>query len=240
MTPPQNPEKKNLDDLLMDYRNNTDCLVTLNTNRFLQGWVRDRFIESSQRWGVDFCEVHCPENKYSPSIAKFIIPSNLSGYRRIAYFDADCVIDNSAPNPLELCKEQNTIYAVSDYYGANCCNEWIEGPYKIGIETSLMADGSLKAPPYESFFNAGMWMCYVSGEITNMFRMASSLLPVQASLFMEQGAINMAAYNSPGISVSLIPRTWNRMIPPGGSPSSEFYVNHYGGGAHELLKQMNL
>lgn len=214
----------------------TDCLVTLNVNGFLQDWVRRRFVDSSIRWDMDYCEVHVPGHPVYPAITKLSIPEKLKGYSRLVYFDADCVIGKDSPNPITLCVDEDTLYAVSDYYDANCCSEWETGPYYIGISTGLEKNPCLIRPEHKQFFNSGMWMFFCSESILRVFSLARSFLPENANPFMEQGAINMAAYNTPGIKVELIPQLWNRIIPQGSKALPEFNVNHYGGWAHDLLK----
>lgn len=159
------------------------------------------------------------------------------GYDKIMVLDADTFISDHAPNPFDMCKELRSLYAVSDYQSQNRCDAWKNGPYKEGMEPSLSRIQCPKTPTHEKFFNSGMWICMPTKHIIEMFDMAIALLPEGASLFVEQGTLNVAAYNHPHISVSLLHETWNHIIPQDCEPIPEYYINHFGGWAHDLLKR---
>lgn len=214
-----------------------NCLITVNIGDFLTQYARDSFLNASVRWGCDFSEIHSVLMPSCPSASKLLGPILFNGYDKIMMLDADAVISDHAPSPFEICNDENVLYAVSDYQYQNKCDAWINGPYSDGMAPALSKLEGSKQPTYEQFFNSGMWMCIPNEYMIDMFFLASELLPDGASLFVEQGTLNVAAYNHPHTSVSIIPETWNHIIPQDCEPIPEYYINHFGGWAHELLKR---
>lgn len=216
----------------------TCCLVTVNLNRFLTPRARDSFYNACDRWGCDYAEVHTYLAPNYPSCSKLGILEQFRGYDKILYLDADTVVSDHAPNPFEVCSDLDTLYAVCDYLAQNQCQEWIHGAYNVGIDPIKINHTSLVIPPYESFINAGMWMCRWNENVRDMFRFSVSLLPEQSPPMVEQGALNLAIHNFQKVNLHLLPQTWNYMIPAGCSPKGDMFINHFGGWAHDLLKSM--
>jgi len=217
-----------------------NCLATLNIGQFLTQHSRGSFLAACERWNCDFSEVRAVIKPECPSCSKYIVPELLCGYYKILFVDADTVISNHAPSPFDLCPGENVLCAVSDYQEPNQCKPWMEGPYAAGMSAALTLRPRFKVPPPEQFFNNGVWMCCPSSDMRALFRSALECLPEQCCLWTEQGTINVFAHNSDRIKVCLIPETWNHIIPQDCAAVPEFYINHYGGWAHTLLRSYDV
>lgn len=214
------------------------CLATVNINGFLTERARKSFMSACERWGCDFSEIHAILKPECPSCSKYLVPRLLSGYENIMVLDADTVISDSAPNPFELAVSPDTLYAVSDYQVVNQCYAWIQGPFSAGMSPALTKNPNFKSPPAEQFFNGGMWLCHPVDSMIKLFQRAAECLPEKCDPWIEQGTLNVVAYNSPDIRVCLLPEKWNHIIPKDCNPIPEYYINHFGGWAHDLLRTM--
>jgi hypothetical protein len=222
-----------------------NCIFTVNAGEFLTNYARKRMLRACDRWDCDYVEIHdCVAPGY-PACSKHVGPERLAGYNKILFLDADIVISDHAPNPFELCVEWNVFYAVGDYVQpVNHCQAWIDGPYRLGIQRVLADNRLLIAPPMDTFFNTGFWMFYNNPAMQAMFKRALDLtVPIvrdeKMTFFIEQGVLNTVAHNDPTVKVSLLPETWNHIIPKDCGPIPDFYCNHFGGWAHEVLKALD-
>lgn len=216
-----------------------NCLVTINIHGFLTRYSRRSFVSACERWGCDFAEVHQVLKRSCPSCSKYLVPGLFSGYDKIMLLDADTVISPHTPDPFTLCDRDNVLHVVSDFHGINDSDAWKEGPYQHGMMHALRCKPLFIAPKHQDFFNSGMWICRPSPAIIDLFNSAAEVLPDNCDLWVEQGTINAFAHNSDYVKVEILPETWNHIIPPGCSPVPEYYINHFGGWAHDMLKELS-
>ena len=144
-----------------------DCLVTLNLGGYLCENARASFLAAAGRWQVDYVEVTTSINPdINPCYTKPALLHRLKHYDLVAYFDADILIRDDAPNPfLEF--DDELFYAVRDIsairYSTHSMiaqiirNEahipWfhrVEERFKRGLELRSFC---------ENFFNAGVLFC---------------------------------------------------------------------------------
>jgi hypothetical protein len=217
-----------------------NCLFTVNIHNFLTPYARRHFLAACGRWDCDYVELHHLDVPNYPSCSKLFAPAKLLGYDKILCLDADMVVSLHAPNVFDLCTEPNVLYAVGDYQAPNRCDDWRRGPYRIGTEALLQQHPTFGAPAYELFMNGGMWLCFQTPAMRAMFAAARESLPVAPVPYVEQGTINVWVHNTPGIKLCLLPETWNHIIPQNCEPIPEYYINHFGGWAHDLLKTISV
>lgn len=222
-----------------------NCLFTINIGNFLTTYARDKMVAACDRWGCDFAEIHEILVPNYASCSKYLGPERLAGYRKILMVDADIVISDHAPNPFNICQEDNVLFAVSDYaQEPNHCQKWIDGPYTIGTKWLLEEHPELHPPGLDTFFNGGWWMAVNNPNLRAMFRRAISFLKPEMSelketFYMEMGITNIVAHNDKRMKICLLPETWNHMIPQDQEPRADYYMNHFGGWAKQLLAQKN-
>ena len=211
-------------------------LYTVNTNDFMTDVARKSFVSASRRWGCEYKEYTLDPSPGCPSRSKLLAAQEFSYFEKQVFMDADIVISEFAPSPFQLCVSPNTLYAVSDFQTANQTYDWKTYAFHKPIDKYMESHPFCRIMPYEKFFNAGMFMFISGNTILSMLLSAFESVPEDSHKITEQAIFNMVAYNYPGISIHLLPVTWNYMVRTKTGPRRKFYINHYGGDAQDLLK----
>lgn len=211
-----------------------NCLYTVNCGSFLTNYSRASFESACVRWHCDYAEFrHACFGGY-PGTEKWFGCRKLSGYDALLYLDADMVIAKHAPNPFELC-DQDELCVVTDCQAGNPCAPWREHVYNA-ILPFIDSHPEFQRQSEEQSFNAGLMLFRTTRCVRAFFDLViryGHLLKPKS--YQEQALTNLCAYNTPGLKVSLLPTCWNYMVIGNDAPK-ENYINHFGGTAQQLLR----
>ncbi len=212
-----------------------NCLFTLNiANK--QGWnaafttnkVRTTFISACHRWGCNYAEINHDFNPADKicNWGKIRGPKLLIGYEKLLYLDSDMIISEHAPNPFDLCVEDDTMYAVSDMQAGNAQLNviWHDCIYLPGTDKLIEKYPSFARPPPEKYFNTGFMLFKNTDNVRKTFDLIDGNREFESPTCYDQTVINMIVFNT--IKVKLLPETWNYIV--WGRPDNPgAFINHY-------------
>lgn len=216
-----------------------DCLVTINVGNFISETVRKHFNSACERWHCDYSELTHPYLCNYPGSAKLFMAEKLVGYDNLLYVDGDAIIENDAPNPFDLCVEENVIYAVTDLQAGNPNDSWREWVYNKPLRTVLKSHPELIQHPEAQAFNAGVLLFKPTLLVLSMYHRIRNAFPEQWCGYQEQALENLFAYNTPELRVEFLPLKWNHMVIEQTSDTVGNYISHYGGTAKMYLAACN-
>ena len=211
-----------------------NCLFTLNIKN-KQGWnapfigdnVRKTYISACHRWGCNYSEInhdHNPEDKIC-NWGKILGPKLLIGYEKLLYLDGDMKISEHAPNPFDLCVDDDTIYAVADAQGVNKGNSfWEDVIYRAGAEKILPRYPEFVMPKVENYFNTGFMLFKNSEKIRETFDFIDQNREFEVPTCYDQTVINIIVHNK--LKVVILPEKWNYIV-WSREPDTEAYINHF-------------
>lgn len=212
-----------------------NCLFTLNIKN-KQGWdapfttdrVRRTFIAACHRWGCNYSEInhdHNPNDKIC-NWGKILGPKLLIGYEKLLYLDSDMLISDDAPNPFDLCTEDNTIYAVADMQGPNAKLNpaWYDCIYAAKTNEIIGRYPTFRRPPVNEYFNTGFMLFKNMDEVRWTFDRIDQSREFEAPTCYDQTVINMFVYNN--LKVKILPEQWNYIVWDR-EPDPCAYINHY-------------
>ncbi len=211
-----------------------NCLFTLNiknkqgfNTEFVSDRVRRSFISACYRWGCNYAEInhdHDPNDKIC-NWAKILGPRLLIGYEKLIYLDGDMIITEHAPNPFDLCVEDDTIYAVADRQGVNIGNPVWEGAiYGADVGKIIAKHPDFKQPTPERYFNTGFMLFKNTDKIREMFDFIDQNRDLEVPTCYDQTVINMIIHNR--LNVAMLPEKWNYIVWER-SPDPDAYINHH-------------
>lgn len=215
-----------------------NCMFTVNVGDFVTEYSRRSFRSACDRWKCDYAELCHHTLAGYPSTAKWFGADKFQGFRCLLFVDGDCVISPDAPNPFELCTEDDALYAVTDLQAGNPNDLWRESVYRGPIRNILKEHPEWTIHPEELAFNAGVMLFRPTAAIRKMFQTAREIFPVNWTGYQEQSTLNLIRHNSAGVSLKLLPEKWNHMVLVENEPVTGNYINHYGGSARVFLKKM--
>jgi len=223
-----------------------DCLVTLNVGNYMCETAHNSLIAAADRWQVDYVEVTTPVKEgINVCYSKPALLHRLGHYERVAYFDADILIRDDAPNPF-LDQEIDMFYAVRDIsesrYTADSTiaeairNEahipWyhrVEERFGLGLQLESFC---------ENFFNAGVLFFSPQASediLAPIVEEIGKLTPeLAATGRYEQAMMNYFAQASGRLR--LIDERWNYLSPPVENGSMHTWVYHFTGYKGHLIK----
>ncbi len=212
-----------------------NCLFTLNIKN-KQGWdapfvtdrVRRTYIAACHRWGCNYAEInhdHNPDDKIC-NWGKIRGPRLLSGYDKLLYLDGDMIISEHAPNPFDLCVEDDTMYAVADMQGVSMKPEspWRDWIYMSNTEEMIAKYPSFSRPTEGRYFNTGFMLFKNTPKVRETFDVIDQNREFESPTCRDQTVINMMVHNM--LKVVILPEIWNYIV--WDRPENpEAYINHY-------------
>lgn len=211
-----------------------NCLFTLNiANK--QGWnaafttnkVRTTFISACHRWGCNYAEINHDFNPADKicNWGKIRGPKLLIGYEKLLYLDSDMIISEHAPDPFELCVEDDALYAVSDMQGDNIGNPiWESCIYDANTAKIIAKYPTFKKPALERYFNSGFMLFKNTQAVRDAFDLINQNREFEAPTCYDQTVINMIIHSK--LKVIMLPETWNYIV-WGRPPNPEAFINHF-------------
>ena len=214
-----------------------NCLFTLNilyeegfNSHFVSDRVRLSFLNACHRCGCNYAEINVLDPAYCyPNWGKLDGAEHLRGYDKLLYLDGDTIVSDHAPNPFDMCVEDDTIYAVcdnQDWPGSNV-PMWMDmGCYNSIAKIEKALPDMVRHTP-EKYFNAGFMLFKNSEKIRAMFREVKEHAHTVAhvpSIVYEQTLLNFIAANR--VKVEIIPDKWNYLV-WGREADPDAYINHY-------------
>ncbi len=211
-----------------------NCIFTLNiknkqgfNTEFVSNRVRKTFIDACYRWGCNYSEInhdHNPEDKIC-NWGKILGPRYLIGYEKLLYLDGDMLVSDHAPNPFDLCVEDDTIYAVTDMQGVNIGNSiWDNAIYGADVHRIIEKHPNFKQPAPERYFNTGFMLFKNGDKVRETFEFIDQNRDLEVPTCYDQTVINMIVHNQ--LKVVMLPDKWNYLVwdrPP--DPNA--YINHH-------------
>lgn len=223
-----------------------NCVYFLNilqdgqSTDFVTSKARQSIVSACRRWGCNLYEILQPTPGKCLSHSKYTAVQHLSGFCKLLYLDSDVVISSDAPSPFDLVTRTDALYVVSDYQAANQTEQW---KYLVGtpMRDIILRHPGFKIPSWEQYFNNGFMLFSTLSNVASLFRRQTEFVLEDFSGrvwdIRDQSLLNILAYNEPGLSVELLPETWNHIVQVGAGPSNECFINHYAGIAQSLLSQ---
>ncbi len=211
-----------------------NCLFTLNIKNkqgfntaFVSDATRKSFIAACHRWGCNYAEINHdlnPDDKIC-NWGKILGPKLLCGYGKLLYLDGDMMISEHAPNPFDLCTDDDTMYAVADAQGVNVNNPlWHDCIYLPNTDKIIEKYPTFSRPPVDRYFNTGFMLFTNNSFAREVFDIINHNRQFEAPTCYDQTVINMIVHNM--MTVRMLPEEWNYIVWDR-PPDPDAYINHY-------------